>query len=298
MNELTNMLFVPGGDDRKLAKLPTLDADAVILDLEDAVAVGRKEQARASAAAVLATRSARMPVYVRVNGVESGFLLDDLEAVVIEGLTGIVLPKAESSAHINLVDWLLSALERRRGLTPGGVRVLPIIETPLGVLRAADIANAGERVECLCFGAGDFSMNIGVKWPPSGDQSTTLLAAKATLVTVSSAYGLQPPHDSVYPNFRDLERLRREAEEARALGFGGKHAIHPAQVEVIRSVFRSSASEIEWAEKVIAAFEEQEAAGVANVSLEGQLVDYPVYERARRILAQSDAVANRGDRDG
>ena len=294
MSELTNMLFVPAGDDRKLAKLPTLDADAVILDLEDAVAVARKAQARAAAAAAVAGGSIGIPAYVRVNGVDSGLLLEDLEAVVVEGLHGIVLPKAESAAQLEMLDWLLSAFERRRGLAPGGVKVLPIVETPTGVLHVAEIARVGKRVERLCFGAGDFSMHVGVKWPPSGEQSATLVAAKAALVTASSAYGLAPPHDSVYPDFRDLQRLEHEAEEAMALGFGGKHAIHPAQVEVIRRVFRPSDSEVAWAQKVVAAFEEQESAGVANVSLDGQLVDYPVYERARRILERVGGAEGRG----
>lgn len=284
MTELTNMLFVPAGDERKLAKLPSLDADAVILDLEDAVAVARKPQARAAAARAIAGGSIEALVYVRVNGVDSGFLLDDLEAVVVEGLHGIVLPKTESAAHLEMVDWLLSAYEGRRGLPPGGIKVLPIVETPTGVLRVADIARVGKRVERLCFGAGDFSMHVGVTWPPSGELSGTLMAAKAALVTASSAYGLAPPHDSVYPDFRDLERLESEAEQAMALGFGGKHAIHPAQVEVIRRVFRPSDAEVAWARKVVLTFERQESEGVANVSLDGQLVDYPVYERARRIL--------------
>lgn len=286
MSALAAMLYVPGGDERKVAKAPALDVDAIIYDLEDAVAVSRKDEARRRVRAALAGADAGPPRYVRVNDVHSGRLLDDLEAVAVHGLRGIVLPKVESGEDVRIADWLLHTLERRSGLPGGSTRILPILETPAGVGQAGAIAQASDRVTCLCFGAGDFSRAVGLEWPPLEAPSATLVAAKTALVLASRAHGLRSPHDSVYPDFRDVERLRREAADARALGFGGKHAIHPDQVAVIRRAFEPTERELAWAERVVAAFEESERKGVANVALEGSLVDYPVYERARELLGR------------
>jgi len=291
------MLFVPAGDPRKLQKIPDLEADALILDLEDAVAHTRKAEARIAATHAITEHGQGNRIFVRINAFNTPYLFDDLDQVIVPGLAGILLPKAEAAREVEKVDWLINNLEKKRGIPPQSVALYAILETPRGILKALEIGGASPRLQRLCFGAGDFSLAVNLRWPPAGIQSPTLTIAKASLVIASSALGLDPPHDSVYPDFHDLDRLAQEAQEARDLGFGGKHAIHPGQIEVIRRVFTSTADEITWAQRVIEAFTKSEQSGVANVAVDGRLVDYPVYERARRVLEQVLSASEQGEHD-
>jgi len=288
---LVDMLFVPAGDPRKLAKLPELDATAFILDLEDAVAVSAKAQARAAAATTIEAGGRARELWVRVNATSTDSFAEDLEAVVVPGLAGIVLPKAESAKDVLAAAGLLDLLERKRRMTPGSVELIATIETVRGLAAVDEIAQASPRLRCLGFGAGDFSLDLGIEWPPpQGGLSATIVSAKSTLVLASRRAGLEPPHDGVHASFRDLDGLRAEAEQARSLGFGGKHAIHPSQVAVIREVFVPGPEELARARELVDAFERSERDGVANVPVDGRLVDYPVAERAKRLLAAAGAL--------
>lgn len=281
---LSSMLYVPGGDQRKLAKAASLDVPAVILDLEDAVAASAKAAARAAVAGVL--RSGQLDrAWVRVNAASPSDLYEDLHAVVVPKLDGLVLPKAETAADIQRVDWLAGVLEERRGIPAGRVFFLPTIETVKGLANVDAIATASSRVLWLGFGAGDFSLDLGLEWPTAdGGVGPTLLAAKCEIVLASRRAGLPPPHDGSFPRFRDEDGLRQEAGLAKSLGFGCKHAIHPAQVPVIQEIFYPSAAEIERARQIVLAFSAQETEGIANVAHDGALVDYPVALRAARLL--------------
>ncbi len=283
-HSLAAMLYVPGSDERKLAKIGQLDASAYILDLEDAVAPQAKAEARRLVAAALARGSSTTALWVRVNPGSTGLLVDDLEAVVMPGLDGIIIPKAESAADVATVDALLGALERSRGLTPGSVALIATIETAAGLGRIDEIAAASPRIACLGFGAGDFSLDLGLDWPPEGGLGHTLLAAKAELVLASRRNGLGAPHDGVFPDFRALEQLRAEAQAARALGFGGKHAIHPDQLPVIADVFTPSADQLADARAVVDAYEAGIREGRGGVHIDGRFIDAPVAQRARRVL--------------
>ena len=282
---LLDMLFVPAADERKLAKIPALDASAFILDLEDAVAESVKPAARGRASAAIAEHGSAARLWVRVNARDTAHFADDLAAVVVPGLAGIVLPKAESAEDVLGLAGLVDVLERRSGIAPGSVELIATIETVRGLAAVDAIASASPRLRCLGFGAGDFSLDLGLEWPAPHGLSPTVVQAKAALVLASRKAGLEPPHDGVHPSFRDLDALRTEAEQARALGFVGKHAIHPDQIPVIRDVFRPSADELARAREVVEAFDRSERLGVANVAVDGKLVDYPVAERARRLLA-------------
>lgn len=296
MRPLIAMLFVPGSEEHKLDKIPSLSPDAFILDLEDAVAVSAKAAARAKVAGALARHGAVAQIWVRVNAVETGLLHDDVLAVAVAGLAGIVLPKARSAADVELLDGLLSVLEHERGLRRGSIELLPTIETAAALGRAVEIGTASPRVRCLGFGAGDFSLDLGLEWPPPGGRlSATLVNAKAELVLASRRAGLEAPHDGVFPDFKELDVLRQEAEEARALGFGGKHAIHPAQLPVIVDVFAPSEEELARDREIVEAFDESERRGVAAIHIGGRFIDYPVAERARRRLAQAGESPNDGD---
>jgi crotonobetainyl-CoA:carnitine CoA-transferase CaiB-like acyl-CoA transferase/citrate lyase beta subunit len=287
---LTSMLFVPGGDERKLAKVPELVAPALILDLEDAVAASIKEASRGPVAETVAEHGHAQRLWVRVNGSETGLLAGDVDAVVVPGLAGIVLPKVESAAEVRAVDGHIGLLERSRGLAPGSVELIATIETARGLAACEEIACAAARMHTLGFGAGDFSLDLGLEWPPpSGELSQTLIAAKCRLVLAARVAGLEAPHDGVYASLRDEAGLRREAEQARALGFTSKHAIHPAQVPVIDAVFAPAADELARAREIVEAFAASEREGKANIRVGGLFVDYPVAERARRVLARAAA---------
>jgi crotonobetainyl-CoA:carnitine CoA-transferase CaiB-like acyl-CoA transferase/citrate lyase beta subunit len=292
---LATMLFVPGSDEHKLDKIPSLASDAFIIDLEDAVAVSAKAAARRKVAAALHRHGTTAQIWVRVNAVETGLVHDDVLAVTVAGLAGIVLPKARSAADVELLDGLLSVLEHERGLRRGSIELLPTIETAAALGRAVEIATASKRVRCLGFGAGDFSLDLGLEWPPPGGRlSATIVNAKAELVLASRRAELEAPHDGVFPDFKELDVLRREAEEARALGFGGKHAIHPAQLPVIAEVFAPSDEELARDREIVEAFDKSERRGVAAIHIGGRFIDYPVAERARRRLAQAGESPNGG----
>ena len=284
---LMSMLYVPGADAAKLAKVGTLAADAYILDLEDAVAPSAKAAARALVAEAISGRGGEAAVWVRVNPAASGLLEGDLRAVVGPGLAGVVLPKAGGPADVAGVDAMLALLEDDRGLERGSVALIPTIESVGGLAAIDAIATAAARTRCLGLGAGDLSLELGLDWPPPGGLSPTILAAKVEVVFASRRAGLEPPHDGVFANFRAPEGLRAEAEQARALGFHGKHAIHPAQVAVIHEVFTPSAEALAAAADVLEAYDRGIEAGVGGVHIDGRFIDQPVAEHARRVLASA-----------
>jgi citrate lyase beta subunit len=282
---LPAMLYVPGDDEHKLAKIPTISSPAFILDLEDAVAHSSKPAARLLVRKALETAASLRPLWVRINRVDSGFLLDDLDAIVGPGLAGIVIPKAEHSRDVGLVDSLAATLERRRDLPSGTVRLTAAIETAKGLANIRDVARSSPRLDFLSFGAGDLSLDLQLDWTAeSGVANPTMMAAKTQLVIESRIAGLQPPHDGSFPFLDNPAQFRAEVRYARSAGFGGKHAIHPKQLEIICDVFRPTAREVAAARSQLSAFDAAEKAGQARVQVDGKFVDYPVAERARRLI--------------
>jgi citrate lyase subunit beta/citryl-CoA lyase len=281
-------LFAPGNHPRKVEKVFAVGADAVILDLEDAVAIEQKEATRETVIAALEARPERASKgYIRVNATDTEFCYGDLVAVVGPWLDGIVLPKVESPDQLRTVDWLMTALERERGMTPGALDILPIIETGKGLAAIDAIARAESRVRRLSFGAGDFTNDMGMIWTP---EESELYHARSAVALASRAAGLEPPIDTVFIDLQDGEHLKKSAQTALALGYRGKLCIHPSQIDPVNAVFTPSAEEVERARKHVAAFEEAEAAGSASIQVDGYFVDYPIYEKARRILALMAAI--------
>ena len=286
---LRSMLFTPGNQPRMVAKVATFGADAVILDLEDAVPLAEKEATRPVVRAALPTLAGGPPRYVRVNALETGLTGGDLEAIVCADLDGVKLPKVETADDLLEVDRLLSDLEAERGLEVGQIDLIPSIETARGVLNARSIAEAGSRARLLSFGAGDFCRDVGVRftgnlWEPDGLE---LLFARSQIVLASRAAGLEPPLDTVWLDVRDQAGLEQDARAAYRLGFQGKMAIHPGQVPIINEVFSPTAEEIDYARRVVAAFEQAEAAGSASIAVDGRLVDYPIVIKARWVLERA-----------
>jgi citrate lyase subunit beta / citryl-CoA lyase len=286
---LRSFLFAPGNHPRRVEKALSLDADAVILDLEDAVATGEKPATREAIAAVLG-RPRRGLLYVRVNAVDTEFCYGDLVTVLRPGLDGVVLPKIESAAGLATIDWLLAQLERDRGLPPGGVDLIPIIETARGLDRLGAILAAGTRVRRVAFGAGDFTLDLNMAW--SRDEAE-LAHARAAIVTASRAAGIEAPLDTVWVDLADRDSLEISARTALGFGFQGKMCIHPDQIAVVNRVFTPSEAEITFAERVAAGFAKAEAEGSAAIQLDGKFIDYPIAYRARRVLRRIAAIRAR-----
>jgi citrate lyase subunit beta / citryl-CoA lyase len=283
---LRSFLFAPGNHARRVEKALTLDADAVILDLEDAVATAEKPATRETIAAAL-ERPRRGLLYVRVNAVDTEFCYGDLVAIVRPGLDGVILPKVESTAGLATVDWLLAQLERDRGLPPGGIDLIPIIETARGLDRLGAILAAGTRVRRVAFGAGDFTLDVNMAW--SRDEAE-LAHARATIVTASRAAGIEAPLDTVWVDLPDRDGLEASARTASGFGFQGKMCIHPDQIAIMNRVFTPSDAEIAFAERVAAAFVKAEAEGSAAIQLDGKFIDYPIVYRAQRVLQRISAI--------
>jgi citrate lyase subunit beta/citryl-CoA lyase len=286
---LRSFLFAPGNHPRRVEKALTLDADAVILDLEDAVATAEKVTTRAAIAAAL-TQPRTGLLYVRINAADTEFCYGDLVAVAHHGLDGMILPKVESPATLTTIDWVLQQIERERGLAEGGIDLIPIIETARGLTQLDAILAAGIRVKRIAFGAGDFTLDVNMQWKRD---EAELSYARARIVTASRAAGLEAPLDTVWVDLQDAEGLEASARAALAYGFQGKMCIHPNQVAAVNNVFTPSEDEIAFAERVVAAFTKAEAEGVASIQLDGKFIDYPIVYRAQRVLEKIAAIRAR-----
>jgi citrate lyase subunit beta/citryl-CoA lyase len=280
-------LFAPGNHPRKVEKVFGAGADVAILDLEDAVAVAEKEAARMPVAAALALPR-RCRAYVRVNALDTGFAFGDLESVVGPGLDGIVLPKVERAADIQIVDWVVGSLERKHGLQAGAIDLMPILETGRAIAGAREICGAGGRLKRVSFGAGDYTRDMGMEWTMIEHETDT---ARAEVVLASRINDLEPPVDTVFIHIREPDAFRASCIRVRQSGYQGKLCIHPDQVGPANSIFTPGADDVAWAKKIVAAFRAAEAAGSASIQVDGYFVDYPIVAKAERMLALAEAVA-------
>ena len=285
-----SFLFAPGNHVRRVEKCLTLGADAVILDLEDAVANAEKEGTRATVVEAL-QRPRRCQGYVRVNSLGTPWCHGDFMAVVAAGVDGIVLPKVESACDLRTAEWLLKSLERERGLPEGGIDLMPIVETAIGFCNIAEIARSGTRTRRIAFGAGDFTLDVGITWSA---QETELLPYRTAFVVQSRAAGLEPPVDTVWVSLQDADGFRRSVQQAKDLGFQGKMCIHPDQVPVVNERFCPSQAEVAQARRVVDAFAQAEREGLAAIQVDGRFVDYPIVYLAQRLIARAEAIEAAG----
>ena len=280
MTAYRSFLFTPGNHARRVEKVFTTGADAAILDLEDAVAVAEKEAARATVVAAL-QRPRACGGYVRVNAMDTPFAYGDLAAVVGPGVDGIILPKVSAGWQMKAADWLISELERKAGLPVGRIDLIPIIETGEGMANLQRIARSRTRMRRMAFGAGDFTLDVGMAWTTSESE---LDPYRAQMVTQSRAAGLEAPLDTVWVELNNADGLDASAQRAARFGFQGKMCIHPNQIETVNRCFTPSDTEIARAEKIMAAFDKAEAEGSASIQVDGAFVDYPIVAKARRVL--------------
>jgi citrate lyase subunit beta / citryl-CoA lyase len=286
MEALRSMLFSPGNRLDLVSKAMGSGTDAVIVDLEDAVPVDSKREARDN---LQQLDESPVPVYVRTNGGDTEFLWEDVVAAGRAGVAGIVLPKAEDPDLMKRIDGALTATDVEVGRAPGTMTVIPLIESSKGVLDCREIFAASERVRSVLFGSGeqgDLAVDMGVEWTPEG---TGLLAARTAVILAARAVGIQHPMDAVFMDFRNLDGLRTECEFAKRVGYVGKVAIHPAQVPVIHEVFTPSEAEVARYRRILEEFDKALAEGSASINVDGRMVDYAVARMARSVLARAEA---------
>ena len=281
------LLFAPGSRTELLTKAQLGMADAMIFDLEDSVPLNAKDEARKNIQQVLGL-GLKKPMYLRISNPRAGDYVADLGVFHNHSLfnvAGVALPKADDAYDIETVSKVLQDIEIKAGVAVGSLSILPMIETCLGLRNSFDIAKSSKRVSGMALASaeqGDFMVDLGGRWTP---RSLALTYPRSKLVVDSRAAGVEWIVDGVFMNLKDTQMLREECLIARELGFVGKMAIHPTQVDVMHEVFSPSAEEIEYARGLIAAFREGEARGVGAVKYEGMMVDYANVRLAERTLA-------------
>jgi citrate lyase subunit beta/citryl-CoA lyase len=287
------LLFAPGSRPELLSKAQLGDADAMIFDLEDSVPLNAKDEARKNIADALAA-GLKKPMFLRISNPRAGDFMADLQVLAnassLLNVAGVVLPKADDAEDIQAVAKALKDVESKHNMQEGTLSILPLIETCLGLRNGFDIAKASTRVIGMALASaeqGDFMVDLGGRWTP---RSLALAYPRSKLVVDARAAGVQWLVDGVFMNLKDTDMLREECLIARELGFVGKMAIHPTQVDVMHTVFSPSELEVAYARGLIAAFRDGEARGVGAVKYEGMMVDYANVRLAERTLALAGAL--------
>ena len=283
-----SFLFAPGNVARRVEKAFTLEADAVILDLEDSVAISDKVATRKQVRISL-EKKGQARAYVRVNAPSTPFCYGDLVETLQPGIDGVVVPKIESAADLHAIDWLMAALERERGIAEGSLDLMPLIETAAGVQRVDRILQARSlrpykgpwRVKRVAFGAGDYANDVGLS--PTLEEAE-LAGARERVVLASRAAGMENPIDSPWFHFKEVDAFRRSLERSRRSGFQGRLCVHPDQLAPVNAAYLPGEEELARAERIVTAFRAAEARGEAAVQVDGLMVDYPIVHRAQALL--------------
>lgn len=274
-----SLLFIPVLEEKFIAKAASRGADAIVLDLEASVHASRKDEARAALPAVVAHLAPNCDVTVRINALWA-LAFRDLEACVIEGVAAIHLPLCESAEQVRAVDATISELEAERGLEPGGIGLVAMLESAGAVIRASDIAKASPHLRGMTVGVEDYATSMGVAATPEvlgpATQHVTQAARAAGIASFAIAASMA--------DFRDTDGLRRAAMLARATGTTGGYAVHPAQVEVLNEVFAPTSEETEWARRVVAAAAQAKVDGLGVFKVDDRMIDLPLIARAEAIL--------------
>jgi citrate lyase subunit beta/citryl-CoA lyase len=282
-----SLLYVPGNMPSMLQNIPIFAADAVIIDLEDAVPLSEKDAARRLVRRFLETyRDRRQEVLVRINALDTEWGYHDLREVLPAMPDGIRLPKADTPETVERLDTFLTEHEEALGVEIGRFRILPSIESALGVINCIQIANSSQRILGLAFGAEDYTASMEIERTKSGEE---LFNARSRVVWAAKAAGVQAI-DSIFSDVKDMDAFRREVELVKGLGFTGKSLVNPRQIEVLHEVFAPKGAEIEYAQQVIEAIQRAREMGTGVISLGGKMVDAPVVKRAFRVLRTAHAM--------
>ncbi|KJS32322.1 MAG: hypothetical protein VR64_07325 [Desulfatitalea sp. BRH_c12] len=280
---IRSALFVPGNRPDRIDKAIKTKADVVIIDLEDAVPLSEKVAARKAVAEKLGSIS-NHKVIVRTNGVSTPFFSDDLKAVLVRGIKGLVIPKVNDEASMSHLHEQMCAIELHRSIPT--VPVIIMVESAKAVLnihRIACFRPSPARLHSFAFGAADYTNDLGVSITLDGRE---LIYPRSRLAIASRSAELPRPLDTPYmENLKDMQALENDALRAKQLGFGGKLCIHPNQIEIINRIFSPSAEELQQAQNIVDVFEEAQKKGIGVIQVDGKFIDKPVVERAKQILA-------------
>lgn len=280
------LLFMPGDDRRKIEKGAGLTVDSVIMDLEDGVALGQKSTARdVILAALREVDFGTTERVVRVNPLHTDFWTDDLAATLPGRPNAYVVPKAENADDLALFATLIDAAEAEHGWPHGEIRLLALVETAMGIVNLRALAQCSSRLDALIFGAEDLAGDMGAQRTPDGRE---IFYARSALVLHAKAFGLQAI-DTPYVQLHDLDGLRFQTEQARQMGYTGKLAIHPRQIDPIAQVFTPTEAEIAYARRVVSTHNQNQASGIGVFDLDGKMVDMPMVKAAETILLQARA---------
>lgn len=281
-------MFVPGNSARYQAKAAQSSADAVFLDLEDGVPPADKEAARAQVAGTLQLTEFLPRRFVRLNAAPTPWFDDDLATLTRHSPVGFCLPKVDSPDVVREVSERIGKLEAEAGLQPGAILLIPAIESARAIINAPAIASADPRVAGVMFGAEDYALDLGLGTVRKRE-AAELTYARSAIVNAAAAAGVDSV-DGVFPDLDDPEGMLADIQRSRDLGFTGKSTFNPRQLEDINRLFNPQPDEIEYAERVVAAFDEAQARGDGSVAVGGQLVDLPIVMRAQRLLEVRDQV--------
>ena len=277
-----SLLYVPVVSERFVAKAHERGADAIILELEDGVALSEKARARTLVAeAAPRVGQAGADVLVRVNR-PWRLAVPDLEAAIGPNVRGLVLPKVDSAEHVLALAEIASSVENERGLEDGHTVFFPRIEGPKGLLNAAEICASHPRVVAVGLGSSDYTIAAGMEAGGRGNAIASFLVVNAAVAAGILPIGLT----GAIVGFGDLDGFRRSAEESRAMGLRGAPCVHPSQVPILNEVFSPTADELERARRIVDAYEQALAAGEGAITVDGEFVDVPFYEQAKRLLAE------------
>ena len=298
---LRTMLFVPANSWRMITTAATEGGDAVILDLEDACPIAEKETGRIFARdSIPMLKEKGMDVFVRVNSFDTGLTEKDIDYVVVAGLDGVMLPKTESKGDILRLDRLLKVEEEKKGLALNSVVILPLLESPKGISTVSEIISGSQRVIGVSFGAGDYSREIGAGMGVTSlsPEEYFLMAShpRSCIALAARAAGIFAIDAPFFGLVIDLDGLFREARKVKLMGFTGKLLVHPRHVDSVNQVFSPSKEEIDFARRVIKAYEEAKAKGLGATSLGGRMIDYGSYRRALNLISISEKISEREKR--
>ena len=283
MAVMRSIMYVPGNNPKMIEKAPTIPADIITLDLEDSIPPSEKEVARKMISENLKfAAGGGAQVYVRINNWETEMTNDDLEAIVLPGLDGVTLAKTGDADDVKRLEWKLEELERRRGIPVGTVKISMLLETAKGIINAKECCLASKRNVNAIFGAVDYCRDMRVKLTDGAEEQLWGRAITAIAARTAGIVAIDAP----FVSFQDIPAFERNVATGRQMGYEGRMIMHPSQVEPSNRLYAPDPADVEWAQGVVKVFEEEGLAkGKAAVSYLGKMVDTPVYDNARDILA-------------
>ena len=275
-----SLVFVPGNNPRFLEKAKSLPADIVCFDLEDSVPDKEKKIARSLIRNTLKQRKEYSPdVFVRTNSPESGMIGEDLKEIVQKGIDGIVIPKVNSAKELKKIEKIISSLEKKRKIK--GIRLMPSIESALGVMNCYEIASSSKRIDALVFGIFDLLNDMGIEYTKGNPRGAKYSRYK---VPVAAAAAGVASIDGIWQDLKDKKSFTKDCQVGRSLGYAGKSVIHPDQIQTVHKIFHPSKPEIEWAKKVCSTYEKSTKKGKGAIVIEGKMIDEVHYKRAKTLL--------------